>query len=494
MSCHLRVGDFEFSPEDVERAVRDKGLLSIEVEFSLKCNFHCRYCYLQGHPGGDGGLSASEGQSVISQARELGARKIIASGGEPMLYPHILEMLTFGREQGLQVEIFTNGSRIDRRTADRLFELGVRVVLKRNSFVPEVQDELAGLKGANRVIETAYRNLRAAGYPSGERILGISSVICRQNRAEIPRLWEWIRGEGLVPYLEVITPHDGIPNWDQLTLEPQEYQRMFEQLAAWDREHGGLNWDPQPPLVGNRCLRHLFSCLVDAEARVLPCAGVRIPVGNLREHSLRETLDDSEVIQNLRDFRHTISGPCASCARSESCYGCRGAAYTETGDYLASDPRCWHNRDRQHEIARMPVPVASFIPHGDPMRLVDTLHSVGERIATAGVTVRADMPFVDEDGVLSDAAFLEMIAQAAAAMGGFGKRGRGRGREAGLMLGTRNLEILGEARIGDQLSIEVFKSARLGEFGIVEGCVRRQADVLARGEIKVLQLDSREAS
>ena len=62
------------------------------------------------------------------------------------------------------------------------------------------------------------------------------------------------------------------------------------------------------------------------------------------------------------------------------------------------------------------------------------------------------------------------------------------------MLGTRNLEILGEARIGDQLSIEVFKSARLGEFGIVEGCVRRQADVLARGEIKVLQLDSREAS
>ncbi len=200
------------------------------------------------------------------------------------------------------------------------------------------------------------------------------------------------------------------------------------------------------------------------------------------------------MIQNLRDFRHTISGPCASCARSESCYGCRGAAYAETGDYLASDPRCWHNRDRQHEIARMPVPVASFIPHGDPMRLVDTLHSVGERIATAGVTVRADMPFVDEDGVLSDAAFLEMIAQAAAAMGGFGKRGKGRGREAGLMLGTRNLEILGEARIGDQLSIEVFKSARLGEFGIVEGCVRRQADVLARGEIKVLQLDSREAS
>ena len=494
MSCHLRVGDFEFSPEDVERTVREKGLLSIEVEFSLKCNFHCRYCYLQGRSGGEGGLTPDEGRSVISQARDLGARKLIVLGGEPMLYPPILEMLAYGREQGLQVEIFTNGSRIDRRTAERLFDLGVRVVLKRNSFVPEVQDQLAGQRGAFRVIEAAYRHLRAAGYPSGDRILGISSVICRQNEAEIPRLWEWIRGEGLVPYIEVITPHQGIPHLEQLSLQPEEYQRIFERLAEWDREHGGLNWDPQPPLVGNRCLRHLFSCLVDAEGDVLPCVGVPIPVGNLRERSLREILDESEVIHNLRSYRETISGPCAACSRSDSCYGCRGSAYTETGDYLASDPRCWHNRRRQAEIARMPLPAAPLIPQHDPMRLVDALHSVGERVATAGVTVRADMPFVDANGVLSEAAYLEMMAQAAAAMGGFGKRGKGGRREEGLMLGTRNLEILGEARIGDRLEIEVFKSARLGDFGIVAGCVKRQADVLARGEIKILQLDSRTAS
>jgi predicted hotdog family 3-hydroxylacyl-ACP dehydratase len=87
-----------------------------------------------------------------------------------------------------------------------------------------------------------------------------------------------------------------------------------------------------------------------------------------------------------------------------------------------------------------------------------------------------------------------MMAQAAAAMGGYAKRGKGGSHEEGLMLGTRNLEILGEARIGDELEIEVFKSARLGGFGIVEGHVRRQAEVLARGEIKILQLGPRKAS
>jgi radical SAM protein with 4Fe4S-binding SPASM domain len=490
VSCHLSVVAPEFSPEEIERAVRDKGLLSLEVELTRECSFACRHCHLQGRPR-EGSLSPEVARSLIAQARGLGARRLILRGGEPMLYPGILELLAHGREQGLQLEILTNGSRIDPGAAERLFALGVRVVLKRDSLVPEIQDQLAGLQGAHQVIEAAYRNLRAAGYPTGERILGISSVVCRSNRSGLEQLWGWIRQEGLVPYVHVTLPHDGRLGGD--ALGDQDHQATLEQLSAWDREHGGPAWDPQP-LVDERCRRQLFSCLVDAEGRVLPCVGVRIPVGDLRERSLREILEDSEVVENLRDYRHTIAGPCGSCARGGSCYGCRGAAYAETGDYLASDPRCSRNRDRQHEIAHLPLAAAPLIPQRDPMRLVDTLRCVGERTATVGVTVRAEMPFVDEDGVLSDAAYLEMMAQAAAAMGGFGQRGRGRGREAGLMLGTRNLEILGEARIGDELEIEVFKSARLGGFGIVQGCVRRKAEVLARGEIKILRLGGPEAA
>ncbi len=485
MSCHLWLGDPVFSAEEVERTIRDKGLLSLEIGLDRSDG------PAQGQPG-QRDLGADELCSVIAQARELGARELIVHGGEPMLTPHVLVALRYGREQGLRVELVTNGCRIDRAAAERLFELGVRVVLKRSSLVPEVQDQLAGLEGAHQLIETAYRNLRDAGYPSGDRVLGISSLICRENASELPRLWEWIRREGLVPYLDVILPHEGNASRGQTALAPEDLQELIERLAAWDRAHGGGSWDPQPPSVG--CLRHLFSCLVDAEGRVLPCAGVAIPVGDVRQRPLREILEDSEVMQNLRDHTRTIAGPCAVCSRSDGCHGCRGSAYGETGDYLASDPRCRLNRDRQHEIARMPLAAAPLIPQRDPMRLVDTLRSVGERVATAGVTVRAEMPFVDGDGLLCEAAYLEMMAQAAAAMGGFNKRGKGGWHEEGLMLGVRNLEILGEARVGDELEIEVFKSARLGEFGIIEGCVRRQADVLARGEIKVLQLGPRVAS
>jgi MoaA/NifB/PqqE/SkfB family radical SAM enzyme len=38
--------DFEFSAEAIAQAVRHNRLLSMEIEFSLRCNFRCPYCYV----------------------------------------------------------------------------------------------------------------------------------------------------------------------------------------------------------------------------------------------------------------------------------------------------------------------------------------------------------------------------------------------------------------------------------------------------------------
>ena len=49
------------------------------------------------------------------------------------------------------------------------------------------------------------------------------------------------------------------------------------------------------------------------------------------------------LLKDLKDHRNTIKGPCGTCEKADHCYGCRGAAYQMTGDYLASDPLCWRN-------------------------------------------------------------------------------------------------------------------------------------------------------
>ncbi|MFH0753424.1 MAG: radical SAM protein [Candidatus Omnitrophota bacterium] len=476
---------YEFSPQDIEQAVRDSRLLSMEIEFSLKCNLRCPYCYVSTMTDFKDELTASEIRDVILQAKDLGARKIIILGGEPLVYPRIMEKIEFIRAQGLQVELFTNGLHLTQARARKLFDLGVNVVLKINSFKDEVQDRLAGVPGSAKKMRAALAHLQQAGYPDGDGFLAVSTVICQDNFTELTALWIWLRDQGILPYFEILTPQGGAVQNEGLNVATEEIEKLFQEISEIDRTRYNQIWEPQPPLVGGKCLRHRFSCLVNARGFVLPCVGLNVPVGNIREKKLKDILAESEIVQDLRHFRNKIKGPCGKCEKADDCYGCRGAAYQLTGDYLASDPLCWKNMPHAHDITRLPVEVDKFIPHEGPMRLVERLLKVGDRSADVETTIRPGMPFVDKDGVWDDAGYLEIMAQATAAMGGFRHHGRSGKKQEGFLLGAKQFEVLGHAHVGDVLSVSIFKYAQYGDFGIIKGTIHRGADLLAQGEIKI---------
>jgi len=339
----MQIYNLEFTEQEIREAAAADRLLSMEIEFSRVCNFRCSYCYVAEKTECPDELSREEIRDVILQAKELGARKIIVLGGEPSIYPHLVEMLRFMGREGLEIEMFTNGSGITPELAAVLAEEKVRVVLKLNSRDEEVQDRLAGKKGAFGIINRALATLKEAGYPAKDLFLAISTVICRQNLAELPAMWRWLREEKIEPYFEVITPQANATKNTWLTVDSTELKQLFEELSQIDRKEFSRDWEPQPPLVGNKCMRHQVSCVVTATGDVMPCVGVTIPLDNIRNNRLAHILKNSEVVNNLKNYREMIKGKCHSCEKAEECYGCRGAAYQMTGDYLASDPTCWRN-------------------------------------------------------------------------------------------------------------------------------------------------------
>ncbi|HEX9021883.1 MAG TPA: radical SAM protein [Nitrospirota bacterium] len=486
-TCQSRIYGAEFAREEIAEAVQNGRLLSMELEFNSVCNFRCIYCYAAENGRRADELSEEEFREVIVQAKELGARKIIVLGGEPMLYPPILEMLRFIKGLDLEVELFTNGTGMTPGTAQLMYDLNIRVVLKMNTFEEKLQDTLSGRKGAHAQIQEAFRNLKRAGYPSEDRFLGVSTVICRQNIDELPRMWEWLRDQNIIPYFEMITPQGGAKEHNMLDVDSRRVEEFFRQISEIDRAKYGHRWDPKPPLVGGECMRHQFSCAVNSEGYVQPCVGVTIPIGNVRQQKLKDILRESEVVQDLKNYKKMIKGPCRECDKLDECYGCRGAAYQMTGDYLASDPLCWRNLDNRAEILFLPVDAARLVPHKPPMLLIDRLIELKERESLSEMTVRKDMVFVGEDGMLDDASYPEIISQALAAMEGlrkFGSRSAGR---SGLLLGIKNLEIFSSARAGDTLQISVVKIAKYGDFGIIRGEIRNNGVLVARGEVKAWQ-------
>jgi radical SAM protein with 4Fe4S-binding SPASM domain len=339
----MQIYNLEFTEQEIREAVAADRLLSMEIEFSRICNFRCSYCYVDEKTAGASELSREEIKDVILQAKALGARKIIILGGEPSIYPHLVEMLTFLSTEGLEVEMFTNGSGVDAALAAILARERVRVALKLNSLDEGIQDQLAGKKGAFAIINRAFAALKEAGYPSKDLFLAVSTVICQQNIKELPVIWEWLREEKIEPFFEVLTPQAHAVENSWLNVSPAELKTLFARLSAIDQEKFGRTWEPQPPLVGNKCMRHQVSCVVTATGDVMPCVGVTIALDNIRNNSLASILKNSEVVNNLKNYRETIKGECRSCEKAAECYGCRGAAYQLTGDYLASDPTCWRN-------------------------------------------------------------------------------------------------------------------------------------------------------
>jgi radical SAM protein with 4Fe4S-binding SPASM domain len=492
-NCSRVLHDFEFTKQELDDAVTNKRLLSMEIEFSLRCNLRCQYCYVPEKEHLENELSREEICDIILQAKGLGAKKIIVLGGEPMLYPHIMEMLRFIRKEGLAVTMFTNGFGITSNRARQLFDLGIFVVLKMNSRIENIQDALSGKKGAYKNIQDAFKNLKSAGYPGNPGNFAVSTIICQQNIDDIPQMWEWLRQQNIMPYFEMITPKGRARKNEWLNVNIHHLEEVFKKLAEIDRVTFDRHWQPQPPLVGIKCLRHQFSCMVNSQGFVFPCVGINIPVGNVKKSKLAGIIRDSEVIQDLRNYHNSIKGPCRDCDKSYECYGCRGTAYQLTGDYLASDPSCWHNANRQNDIVHLPVVVDRLIPQQAPMRVIDRLEKVAERTGEVSVSISNDMLFLGEDGTLDEVVYLELIAQGIAALDGFKKAGASKEAIGGLLIGVKKLEIFGTAQIGDCLTVAIFKDARYGNFFVVQGKVFKGDELLAQGQINIWREDSGEA-
>ncbi|NQU41936.1 radical SAM protein, partial [bacterium] len=195
-----------FTDEEIAFA-RDNGrLLTMEIETSHICNLRCIYCYNGSGRKLRNELSLGEILDAIRQGIDLGVRRVILiGGGEPLMYPHVDEIMAFLHAQGVAIDLFTNGTLITPDLAKQFYDLGVEPVVKCNSLNPQTQDFLVAQRGAYENIHRGLDCLREAGYPDEDHDLGIETIICSYNYRELPAMWRWAREQGMIPYFEMIT-------------------------------------------------------------------------------------------------------------------------------------------------------------------------------------------------------------------------------------------------------------------------------------------------
>jgi len=466
--CSVRVSGMGFGREEIAACVARKGLLSIELDLSSGGECRCAAC--RAVPENSRAvLSSREIGEVLRQAREEGARRCILVDSEPVSHPELPQIIDAARGLEMEVELFACGTAIDGAMAAFLRQRAVAVVLKFNF-------------DGDGAFKSALGNLKESGYGQGTGpALAAAISVSNETLPQIPQIWRWARSQGIEPYVQIITPRDGEA---AKIVHPDRAKSLFEELGRIDTQEFGRTWQKPAALIGRSCNRHQFACHVTPCGTIFACVGVTIPLGNVRVEPLHEILELSEVLENLRAFGDKVKEPCRTCCKTTDCYGCRGAAYQLTGDYLAGDQMCW--KAMGAAIETLPVSAVGLVPHGKSMRMVDQLTKVGERNAQTTFLVTNQCVLVDGSGRLDELAFIEMIAQSFAACHGFHLSLDDRRRHRGLLLGVKDLVLSAEACVGDRLTVHLRKVTRFGAFGVVEGDIYRQdGKLLATGQIKI---------
>lgn len=481
--CSVRTDGSGFSPKQIADCVEREGLLSLEIDLSANATCQCVTCESSrqsAHPV----LSQAEILGVIDQAKKLGAVRCLLVDSEPVSNPGLWGLIEEIRGEGMEVELFTNAGAISGTLPGFLREMRVDVVVKIDALDADLNDRLAGVANAHAVALAAINSLKQNGY--GEKNgpkLAIRVEVCQENLGEVPALWRWARSQNIEPYVQIITPRKRVGDEAKI-VGPEAIRQLFEELARIDRVEFHRKWQNPPELTGRSCKRHLYAVHVTPCGNIYACVGVTIPSGNVHVEPLQEILRQSEVIENLRAYKQNVKEPCRSCCQTVDCYGCRGAAYQLTGDYLAGDEGCW--KADGVRIESLPTSVENFIPHGKSIRVIDRLVQIGDRHSKTEYIVGEDSWLVDASGVLDELAFIEMIAQSFAATHGFNLTDEQRRTHRGLLLGVKDFLVAGEARVGDRLTIAIHKVTRFGDFGVVEGDIRDQTgELIASAQVKI---------
>jgi Fe-coproporphyrin III synthase len=336
------------------------------------CNLKCVHCYAHATDGKSGNeLSTAEGRRLIDDLAEFGAPVLLLSGGEPLVRKDLPELAAYAVEKGMRAVISTNGTLIDRSSAQVLKDIGLSYVGISLDGLEPVNDRFRGVKGAFDKAMQGIRNCQEAGIKVGLRftmnkrnVQEIGGIFDLLEDMQIPRVCFYhlvYAGRGSALQMDDLTHEEtraavdliiertqqlhakGKPK-EVLTVDnhadgPYLYMRLLKEnpqraaevLALLKMNEGNnsgrgigcVSWDGQ--VYADQFWRHHS-------------------FGNVRERPFSKIWTDPEdpLLLQLKEKKNFVQGRCATCRWLDVCGGnFRVRAEAVTGNVWAPDPACY---------------------------------------------------------------------------------------------------------------------------------------------------------
>jgi len=165
----------------------EKILSRITIKPTLACNGGCEYCDLRRElfsSKKNYSLPLEKWEEILSESKKLGAKKVSISGGEPLLYPQLPQLVKFAKKKGFFVNINSNGSLFTSQKATQLSEAKLdSVTISLPSKNKKTLDKIKKISGLYKKIMDSINHLK-----KNKIKVYLQTIISKDNYFELDQI------------------------------------------------------------------------------------------------------------------------------------------------------------------------------------------------------------------------------------------------------------------------------------------------------------------
>lgn len=302
-----------------------------EIALTYRCNNACRFCYAFSPYRESGEMTTEEVKRVIDMiVDDAKVPSLSFTGGEPTLREDLFELIAYGREKGLRMNLITNGRRCSSKDfVQKLVDAGLNSAqVSIEGPDSETHDYIVGVPGAFEQTVQGIKNLRET-----DIYTHCNTTICKPNLDKLENLVDFHADELGLSYFSmnmVIYTGSAAKLREELQIKYSEIQEIVRRVKKRANKKGiqFVWYAPTPVCLFNpiahglgakscACCDGLLS--VDAEGGLLPCSSFSEPVGNLLKEGFEKVwYNRASQFWRSKDF---APEGCKKCDKFEYCYG-----------------------------------------------------------------------------------------------------------------------------------------------------------------------------
>lgn len=166
---------------------------SVGIYTNTSCNCRCKMCDIW--KLNKEILPFEVAQHAVKVLVSKGFTFLFIAGGEPLLYPHIFELIEYATRMGMVTQILTNGTIMNKQMATRLKKAGVGVVtISVDHYNPSIAEEIRGHKNILDKIKKTVKILKSESI-----VTTAETVISKYNYKDSEKVVDFINHDIGVP-------------------------------------------------------------------------------------------------------------------------------------------------------------------------------------------------------------------------------------------------------------------------------------------------------